>query len=296
MENKKNHVSFLIAVLIIMSIALIVLIFIYIDMKKENLTTIQQLQEYSSIIEAKKNSLEGELKGIILQYDSLKTNNDTINRKLEVQQDKIKRLLALRINDAEKIKKYEKELETIREVLRSYIVQIDSLNTKNQVLLVENKELRNTHIKLQTNNLQLSQEKEELTVIKDEAKILIAGSIAVVPVNNRNNEQSRASRTTKIRTDFILRKNTVADPGMKIIYLRLIRTDGVVLGSPKTGGVFPFQSEQIPFSASREVNYEKNDLPVSIYWDNNGDLVEGNYTCELYCENKLIGKSEFTLK
>jgi len=296
MENKKKSVSFLTTLLVVMIIALIVLAYLFFDMKKENQATIQQLEEYSGIIEAKKDSLEGELKGIILQYDSLKTNNDTLNLKLEIQQDKIKRLLALRISDAEKIKKYEKELSTIRDVLKSYIVQIDSLNTKNQVLLVENKELRNTRVKLQTENIQLSQEKEELTSIKDEAKSLIAGSITVVPLNKRNNQQVRADRTVKIRTDFIVRKNTVADPGAKMIYLRLIRPGGVVLGSTKTGGVFEFQSEQIPYSANREVNYEKNDLPVSIYWDNDGDLIKGNYICELYCENKLMGKTEFTLK
>lgn len=296
MENKKNSGSFLTTLVVVMIVALIVLVYLFFDMKKENLATIQQLQEYSSIIEEKKASLEGELKGIILQYDSLKTNNDTLNLKLEVQQDKIKRLLSLRIGDAEKIKKYEKELSTIRDVLKSYIVQIDSLNTKNQVLLVENKELRNTRVILQTQNKQLSEEKEELTSIKDEAKSLIAGSITVVALNKRTNQQDKAEKTVKIRTDFIVRKNTVADAGAKIIYLRLIRPGGVVLGSTKTGGVIEFQSEQIPYSANREVNYERNDLPVSIFWDNNGDLIKGNYICELYCENKLIGKSEFTLK
>ena len=162
MENKKSSVSFLTTLLVIMSIALVILLYIFFNMKKENEATIRQLEEYTSIIEEKKNSLEKELNSIILQYDSLKTNNDTLNLKLEDQQNKIKRLLALRINDAEKIKKYEKELETIREVLRSYIVQIDSLNTKNQILTVENKELRNTRVKLQTQNKQLSEEKEVL--------------------------------------------------------------------------------------------------------------------------------------
>ncbi len=296
MENKKSSVQYLKVVLIVLSIALVILIYLYFDMKKENNATILKLQEYSSFVEAKKDSLETELKGIILQYDSLKTNNDTLNFELEVQQDKIKRLLSLRINDAAKIKKYEKELTTIREVLKSYIVQIDSLNTKNQILLVENKELRNTSLKLVTENKQLSQEKDELITIKDEAKTLIAAGIIVVPLNQRNKENDKADKIEKIRTDFSLRKNTLADAGAKIIYLRLIRPDGVVLGSSKTGGVFQYESEQIPFSASREVNYENNDLPVSIFWDNNGTLVKGNYHCELYCESKKIGTGNFTLR
>jgi hypothetical protein len=134
-----------------------------------------------------------------------------------------------------------------------------------------------------------------LTSITVEAKTLIAAGIAPVALNKRNKEQDKVDKITKIRVDFTLRKNTVADAGAKIVYLRLIRPDSVVLGS-KEAGIFDYENSQIPFSASREVNYEKNDLPVSIFWDNNGDLIKGNYICELYCEGKLIGRTEFSLR
>jgi len=295
MENKKNSLSLLIAGFAIMSVALIVVLFLYFDQRKESRAAIAQLQQYSGMMESKKDSLETELNGIIVQYDALKSDNDTLNKQLTLQQEKIKKLLSMRISDAEKIKRYEKELLTIRDVLKSYIVQIDSLNTKNQILLVENKDLKNTGAKLETRNKKLEQEKEELTSIKTEAKTLIAAGITPVALNKRSKEQDKVDKVTKIRVDFTLRKNTVADAGAKIIYLRLIRPDAVVLGS-KDAGVFDYENSQIPFSASREVNYEKNDLPVSIYWDNNGDLIKGNNTCELYCEGKLIGRAEFTLR
>jgi hypothetical protein len=295
MENKKNSLSLLIAGFAIMSVALIVVLFLYFDQRKESRAAIAQLQQYSGMMESKKDSLEKELNGIIVQYDALKSDNDTLNKQLTLQQEKIKKLLSMRISDTEKIKRYEKELLTIRDVLKSYIVQIDSLNTKNQILLVENKDLKNTGAKLENKNKKLEQEKEELTSIKIEAKTLIAAGINPVALNKRSKEQDRADKVTKIRVDFTLRKNTVADAGAKIIYLRLIRPDAVVLGS-KEAGVFDYENSQIPFSASREVNYEKNDLPVSIFWDNNGDLIKGNNICELYCEGKLIGRAEFTLR
>ena len=295
METKKNTASQLTTIVVIMSVALIVLLFLYFNMRKNNNETIQKLEEYSGFVEAKKDSLETELKGIITQYDSLKTGNDTLNSKLEVQQDRIKRLLSLRISDSQKIKKYEEELGTIRDVLKSYIVQIDSLNTRNLILSGENKDLRDTRVRLESQNLLLSEEKEELITIKNEAKSLIAGGIKVVPLNQRNREQEKARSTEKIRTDFVLRKNVVADPGTRTIFLRLIRSDGVVLGSKNTS-TFTFQTEELPYSASRDVIYEKNDLPVSIFWDNNGDLAKGTYICEIYTEGNLIGKSDFTLK
>ncbi len=295
MENKKNSLPLLLAGFAIMTVALIVVLFLYFDQRSESRAVIAQLNEYTGMMEVKKDSLETELNKIIDQYDDLKSDNDTLNQQISLQQEKIKKLLAMRISDTEKIKRYEKELLTIRDVLKSYIVQIDSLNTRNQILIVENKDLKNVGAKLQSKNKQLEQEKEVLTTLKDEAKTLIAAGITPVALNKRNKEQDKTDKVTIIRVDFTIRKNTVADAGPKVIYLRLIRPDSLVLGS-KDAGLIDYQNNQIAYSASREVNYEKTDLPVSIFWNNNGDLVKGNYICELYCEGKLIGNTEFSLR
>ncbi|MFW5821331.1 MAG: coiled-coil domain-containing protein [Bacteroidota bacterium] len=295
MEKKNNSVTYLTISIIVLGIAFIVVGYLWYNQKQESDKVILQLEEYSTFIEEQKDSLELELKEIIVQYDSLMTENDTMNLKLTEQQEKIERLLRIRLSDAEKIRKYEKELGTIRKVLRSYIVQIDSLNTKNQILMAENKELRNRSTEVENVNRQLSEEKEELLAITDEAKTLLASEITTIGLNKRSREKDKFNKVEKLRTDFLIRKNKVAEPGSRIIYLRLIRPDGVVLGSTQAG-VIEVNEEQIPFSASREIIYENNDVPVSIYWDNNGDLVAGTYQAELYESGKLIGETEFSLQ
>ena len=295
MENKKSSLRILLILLIVFSLALIVLLYLYFTQKKESEQIIAQLEEYSDFISAKKDSLESELKSYIVRYDSLMTNNDSLNMQLEDQQDKIKRLLSIRMSDAQKIREYEKELKTIREVLKSYIVQIDSLNTRNQMLTAENIELKTRTNQVEQINKQLSEEKMELDSITSEAKTLLAANINPVGLNNRSNETDKFNKIAKIRVDFVLRKNTVTDPGSKVIYLRIIRPDSLLLSSPQPG-VIEVNGEEIAYSASREVIYENADLPVSIYWDNKGDLIPGNYTVELFNKGKLIGESGFTLK
>ncbi len=295
MDKNDQTARRLLIILIVLSAALVIVAVIFFVQKKKSKDAITQLQQYSSLMEEKKDSLEGELNNIIVKYDSLMTDNDSINSALVAQQDKIKKLLSLRVNDAEKIRKYERELGTIRQVLRSYIVQIDSLNTRNQILTAENKQLKNKNVETQNKNLQLQQEKEELTHIKNAATTLIAANIDAVPLNKRSKENDKPDKIEKIRVDFILRKNTVAQPGPKVIYLRIIRPDNVVLGS-SDAGVISVNDSAIAYSASREVNYENQDLPVSIYWDNNGDLISGNYQVELYADEKKIGETEFSLK
>jgi hypothetical protein len=295
MEKKNNLVTKLTILIITLGIAFIVIGYLWYSQKKESKKVIAKLEEYSSFITEQKDSLEVELKGIIVQYDSLMTENDTMNLKLMEQQDKIEQLLRIRVSDAEKIRKYEKELGTIRKVLRSYIVQIDSLNTRNQILTAENKELRNRSTETENINRQLSQEKEELLTITDEAKTLIAAGITTVGLNSRSREQEKFNKVDRLRTDFAVRRNTVAEAGPKMVYLRIVRPDGVVLGSSEAG-IITVNQEELAFSASREIIYENMDIPVSIFWDNNGDLVAGTYITELYEGGKLIGESEFSLK
>ena len=295
MEKKNNSVTYLTIIIIALGVAFIVLGYLWYNQKQESDQIILQLEEYSAFIEEQKDSLEMELKDIIVQYDSLMTENDTMNMKLTAQQDKIETLLRLRMSDAQKIRKYEKELGTIRKVLRSYIVQIDSLNTRNQILMAENKELRNRSTEVENVNRQLTEEKEELMAITDDAKTLLASEINTIGLNKRSREKDKFDKVEKLRTDFIVRKNMVAEPGPRIIYLRLIRPDGLVLGSSQSG-VIEVGEDQIPFSASREIIYENDDIPVSIYWDNNGDLVAGTYEAELYENGKLIGETEFSLR
>jgi hypothetical protein len=190
---------------------------------------------------------------------------------------------------------YRKEMETLRSVLRSYIVQIDSLNMQNQELLAQNKQLRNTELRLTTENEQLERDKTQLEEIKDLATTLQASQINLVLLNKRDKESSHIRTADKVRIDFVLRANKVTPAGEKRVSLRIIRPDQVTLGSPELE-LIDFNGEQLPASASRVVNYENEDLPVSIFWTNDGEIVPGDHTVELYSEGKMIGLASFVLK
>ncbi len=124
-------------------------------------------------------------------------------------------------------------METLRTVLRSYIVQIDSLNMKNQELMAENKQLKNVERRLTTEKEQLEKDKDQLEEIKDMATTLQASDINLVLLNKSDKKIRKIRTTAKVRIDFILRANNVAVTGDKTIYLRILRPDQVVLGSPE---------------------------------------------------------------
>jgi hypothetical protein len=266
--DKKPSVA-LIVLVIVLSIAVIILGYKYYTESKH----LNQTTEEKVILEDVKSDLEKQLRDMIVEYDSLKTNNDSVNGLIVVQQDKIKNLLRMQASDVEKIRKYKDEMETLRKVMRGYIVQIDSLNTRNRVLTEENTQVKEKLTTAETQNLSLSKEKEILNTRVELAKVLSAKNIVVDPQN----------------------KNSVAEGGTKDVYLRIIRPDEVVLPAGN-GETFEFKGEQVIYSAKRQLEYENKDIDMCIFWDKNADLIPGAYTVILYAQGYEVGSATFTLK
>lgn len=294
MTEKKTNVNALYGVLGLLLVILAVAVYMLLDTRKNLNLVSEDLAEKTEFFRMEKDSLERELRNIYFRYDTLETNNLELQAEMKLQQDKIDRLISLQAEDAYKIRMYRKEMETLRSVLRSYIVQIDSLNMQNQELLAQNKQLRNTELRLTSEKEQLEKDKTELEEIKDLATTLQASQINLVLLNRRDKETSRTRSAEKVRVDFVLRANKVTPAGEKRVALRIIRPDQVVLGSPELE-MIDTDGEQIPASASRVVNYENEDLPVSIFWTNDGEIVPGEHTVELYADGKLIGLASFVL-
>lgn len=280
----------ILALLITLSVLTIVLAIAYFT-SRGNLT---ETREEVKFVEEQKNTLEGELNELIYTYDSLKTNNDSVNLKLASEQEKIKKLLSVQASNTQKIKMYQSELETLRKVMRSYIVQIDSLNTRNRELTEENIQVRTQLKQSETKYQELHETKEELSSKVALAQKLTAKNIVAVGLNDRKKEKDRIAKLEKIRICFTIRENSVADAGKKMIYVRIIRPDQVALSSPE-GGTFGFQNEQLVYSAKRELEFDNLDIDMCVFWDKTEQLIPGNYTVILYCEGYEIGSTTLKL-
>jgi predicted nuclease with TOPRIM domain len=288
-EPKKKVPMYLVALVITLSVVAILLgIKLYIDSRAH--------KEEMLYVEGEKQKLENELKGLIVEYDSLKTYNDSLADQLTAEQDKIRQLLKREASNTTKIKMYERELETLRKVMRSYIVQIDSLNTKNQELTAENVMVRQELHKVTSDYEDVSRQKEELSSTVKVAQQLIAKDISIVGLNRNSKETYKIKKIEKIRVCFTVEKNKVAKAGNKTIYLRIIRPDDVVLSSPEAG-TFVYNGESLVFSAKRDLEYENADIEMCIYWDATEELIEGTYLISLYTEGyELVGSEPVILK
>jgi len=288
MEHKKGAPVVMIFTTVVLTLGLIGLVALYYSQKNK-------MVEMEQVLTEEKDSLANELRMMMYGYDTLKTSNDTLNAKIDRQKGKIKKLLDINASNAVLIRKYKAEISTMRDIMKSYIVQIDSLNTRNKALVAENMEVRQQIADVQQTNVVLNQAKDSLTKKVTVASVIQAKDIVAVALNKKRKETSEVKRLDKVRVCFTLRENAIATPGNKIVYLRVIRPDQLVITS-SPDNLFEVKGEQMIFSANRAVDYANADIEMCIFLDNTGDFIPGQYAVELYLDGDLIGSSSFTLK
>jgi chromosome segregation ATPase len=290
-SGKPNIPMYMIAILVTLAVGLIVsAILIY---QKTN--ELNSAYESINYVENQKQKLEGELNELIVGYDSLKTENDSVNIVLEGEQVKIRKLLRIQASNSTKIKLYQKELGTLRQIMRSYIVQIDSLNTSNRELTAENVEVRTQLRTAETDIQELSDTKEQLSSTVALAQQLTAKNTLAVGLDKRSKEKDRVSKVEKIKVCFTVRENSVAKAGKKMIYVQITRPDNIILSSDEAG-IFTYQEEKMIYSSKRELEYDNQDIDMCIFWDHIEELIAGTYSVSLYCEDYNMGTTELLLK
>jgi len=290
-ETKKNTPIALIAISIILAGALIFLIFMYYDQKTK---MGNQMVEMETVLTQEKDSLAHELRLMVVAYDTLKTNNDSLNSVMQKEKTRIIQLLSINASNTQLIKKYKSEITTMRDIMKSYIVQIDSLNTRNKVLSTENTEIRQQISKVRSTNTQLSKVKEELSTKVEIASVIQAKDIIAASLNKKRKETTRLNLLDKLRICFTLRENALAKAGPKEVFMRVIRPDSLVITS-SPDNLFEYKGNKTIYSASRGVDYMNQDIEMCIYLDNTGDFIIGNYSVELYLEDNIIGRTNFML-
>jgi hypothetical protein len=284
---KKSTPVGMIVTSIVLGVALVFLIYMYFDKKNKMI-------EMETALTQEKDSLANELRHMVVAFDTLKTNNDTLKAGMEKQKNKIVQLLSINASNVRLIKSYKNEIKTMREIMKSYIIQIDSLNTRNKMLTSENTEIKQQITQVRNTNTELSKVKEELSTKVEVASIIQAKNIIAVSLNKKRKETTRINNLDKLRICFTLRENPLAKPGQKDVYMRVIRPDSlVVTNSPDN--LFEYKGNKIIYSASRQVDYMNQDIEVCIFMDNKGDFVIGNYSVELYLDNNIIGRTNFML-
>ena len=274
-------------VIIILAVILVALSVVYFNMHRE------QAAEYA-LLEEDRTKIQGDLDSLIVSFDDLKIQNDSIAASLEEANQIMEQLKNERRLNYAKIRAYEKEVGTLRTVMQGYIRQIDSLNNINQKLTKENVSYKK---QISTQKLRAEMAEERAAELNNKVRagaVIRARSITLKALNNKSKEVTRVKMAARLYVDFALSANDLAEPGNRPVYVCITSPEGYLIANADAAS-FSFEGERKVYSAMREVDYDCSDLGVGIYVDGNG-FTAGTYRVEIYVDGRLAGTNEIALK
>ena len=262
---------------------------------------LQKNQEMTELFAIEKEEMENEYSTFATQYDELQIqiNNDSLREKLESEKLKTQRLLEelrhVKTSNAAEIMRLKKELKTVRAVLRTYVIQIDSLNKLNAALTEENRAVKSKYHAATTQISNLAKEKKSLNEKVSLAAQLDATNIVASPLNKRGKKARKAKDAKKIAVSFTIVKNITATTGNKTLYVRIAKPDNEVL-CKNASDTFQYEDRAINYSIKKYIEYTGEEQSVTVYWNVEEFLPGGTYHIYLFADGNMIGQNSFNLK
>ena len=250
-------------------------------------------------LESEKADLIGQLNTLNDDYASLSTDYEDVNlqldsSRLEVQL-LIEKLTKTEATNRAKIRQYERELGTLRTVMRGYVKQIDSLHSLNKQLTADAAEARREAAENRRRSEELSKTVEDLSGQVAAGAVIKARGLRAEAYNASNKVTDRSSRVKYLLATLNLVENDLAEKGPVTVYIRVKDPEGIMLlnGTQKA---FEYNGETMICSASREVDYQGSEVELGIYLNDIPEYAKGIYTVEAFTSQTFLGTTELMLR
>ena len=254
--------------------------------------------KFRKLAEMDKKEMENEYAQFAVQYDEMKrtVKNDSLLHRIEQEQNRANALLAelrkVKSDDAAEIARLKKELATVREVLRQYIIQVDSLNRLNQTLRDENAMVKQQYTTATTQITTLTEEKQKLDKTVAIAAQLDATGLSLQPQNKKGKTAKKTKDITKFVASFRISRNVTAKTGERRVYLRILKPTNDVVNQ---SGTFSYEGTSLGYSAVKTVEYNGEETPVTMFVNVSEMLTAGTYRMFIFVDGQMIGSTSMSM-
>lgn len=224
--------------------------------------------------------------------------NDSLVTKYAAAKSKVEKLLqelnSEKKKSAQHIKKLQDEIGTLKNILRHYVAQIDSLGKENAGLRAENAEIKQRNQQLSNRVATESKRNEILSERMTLAEKLNVTGVTLNALKKNGKIEKNVTKAKQLEVTFTIPQNNSTPVGEKTIYLRITNPEGTLLGA---GGTFNFEGASLQCTARKTIEYAGEEIGgLRIYWDVNTTLTPGDYTVELFADNFRLISRRFTLR
>ncbi len=293
-KDRRN--TLLLALVVLLLISNVVLLYLWFQKKDQAMAATDQVTAVTS----EKENVTRLLEDMLAQYDTLSTTNDQLRTGMDSLQKQIVTLMDKVKRGNYDLHKAKKEAETLRKIMKGYVVTIDSLNQVNQALMAENVTTKQQLGEVTGQKQALETKSAEQQALIQKGSVLTATGMTAGGLFVRNNgkqvDTDRSSKAEMIKCCFTLGENRITTAGKKTLYMRIIGPDGSVLPAQEQTNRFFFDGVEGEFSAKRDVDYQNAPVDVCVFWTATGPLTGGQYKVDLYEGGMAVGHATFNLK
>lgn len=263
--------------------------------------THQQMQEMEEMMAYEKEQLEEEYQDLAMQFDGYGADihNDSLAELLSKEQQRVQDLLEelriTKVTNARRIAELKKELATVRSVMVSYVHQIDSLQSTNKQLVSENKQVRQQYQQVSQKATQLEEQHKQLSEVVHRAAMMEVSHFQMTPLNKNGRKTSFYTKIQKLQFTYSILKNITAEPGVKTLYLRLVRPDGEVM-QKNSANTFAYENQQLAWSLKKDFEWGGEEMSDLLYWQVDEILPVGTYNADFFIDGNLVGSFPFRIE
>lgn len=296
-KSTKKNTTKIVLIFLIVALAIVSVLLVWMNLQQKT-----EMKEMVEIMEFEKEQLEDEYEQLAIQFDGFQTqdiHNDSLVELLAKEQQRVQdlreELRITKVTNARRIAELKKELATVRQVMVSYVHQIDSLDRTNKRLVAENQQVKQQYQEVARQAQQLEEERTQLAEVVSRASMLEITHFQMIPLNKRDRKTSIYNQIQKLQFDYTVGRNITNKPGMKTLYMRITRPDGEVM-QKSIDDVFRFENSDIAYSVSKDFEYAGEEISGSLYWLVEEILQIGWYNADFFVDGELIGSFPFQIK
>ena len=305
MENNAKKPAGLIAGIILLALSLVIAIVAFVFTTKSMNKKVEEATLANEQLQLTNEQLQLAQEYQVLNTEFAQYENqsqllasDSLVTKYAAAKSKVEKLLqelnSEKKKSAQRIKQLQDEIGTLKNILRHYVTQIDSLGKENAGLRAENEQMRERNQQLSTRVANETKRNEALSERMTLAEKLNVTGVTLTPLKKNGKTEKNVTKARQLDVSFTIPQNNSTPVGEKVIYLRIVSPEGSLLGN---GGSFSFEGGNVQCTAKKIIEYAGEEIPgIHIYWDVNTTLTPGEYIVELFADNFRLTSRRFTLR
>ncbi|RYE35675.1 MAG: hypothetical protein EOP42_06140 [Sphingobacteriaceae bacterium] len=301
--KKSNLIYFLIVVVLAL---LGTNFYLYLQKNKSDERIVTQKADDTKVLTDTRSTMQASLDSLTTQLDSANSGKHRVSAELQEKDQQLKakitqlrKALANGSLSKEELVKAREDIKQLRYFVTKYTADIEELKQQNASLTSERDTLKTNLATVNQKATTLQQQNQDLNTKVQIAAALKTSALQVLAYKVKNSgkevEVSRANPAKKIKVNFTITTNELAQRGLHDIYLRIIDPTGNLITNGNSGN-FNINGQDMQYTYKSAIDYKNDGSGYAIDWVNPAEFQRGTYAVLLYADGYQMGKSSVNLR